>query len=272
MPVQNEERGQCIRGVLLLILVFDAFGINTDNVLVRISAGGQISNSQIAYSLQKVIRLSGGGVAETLLVAGPLISSRSESRNRPSVQYSFPKDFDITLKDNGGKCILSPVLEEPTHQNALLLPERNEPWFFWNRGEKNTSSAYVQSAQITLDSNINLHSQLTNSNEFECHTIFGQSKSGESVPIEIVQVTSENEKNQSGVEITYFPSPSFVPVNGSAEQIEKQEVISELQNIAKEFPSCAKYLMQELDKRRSVPSYYSGFANVTGYSQAINGI
>ncbi len=77
--------------------------------------------------------------------------------------------------------------------------------------------------------------------------MYGRSKSGETVLVEIVSAPEDDEKQKMNKRI----EPEF-NTNGTNEVIDRQAVRSELQNIAKEFPSCAKYLLKELDKRRYV--------------------
>jgi hypothetical protein len=81
----------------------------------------------------------------------------------------------------------------------------------------------------------------------ELPPMYGHSRSGEAILVELVSA-SEDVKNENG---KIWDEPNL-NTNGTNDIVDKQAVRSELQNIAKEFPSCAKYLLKELDKRRWV--------------------
>jgi hypothetical protein len=98
--------------------------------------------------------------------------------------------------------------------------------------------------EIAGDSTTNIVGEALKSNRTP---MYGHSRSGETVLVEVVSASDDDEKGNGNILVeTKFNT------TGTNETFDRQVVRSELQNIAKEFPSCAKYLLKELDKRRLV--------------------
>jgi hypothetical protein len=206
----------------------------------------------------QVLRCRGGFETEALLVVGPLISACHEARDRSQTfmkrqlvsesyrsmasQQSFaeaklPSFPSYNLRDQSahsdkGCSNLS---------NMHMIPKQDaNVWSYLFRDDetflKNTSGIPLNPEPL----------------DEKTTSLFGRSKSGELIPIEIVELNNDNKS--LCMDTSDSPISLNLPSNQSTEQYQKQEVLSELQSLAKEFPSCAKYLMGELDKRRSYTS------------------
>ncbi len=109
-------------------------------------------------------------------------------------------------------------------------------------GMEEGNSHVVSSRDIAGDSTANIVGRSLKSDQ-----LYGHSRSGETVVVEIVSAPQDDEKKNVK---TWLESD--LNTNGTNQIMDRQIVRSELQNIAKEFPSCAKYLLKELDQRRLV--------------------
>jgi hypothetical protein len=80
--------------------------------------------------------------------------------------------------------------------------------------------------------------------------LLARTKSGETIPIEVLSFSEENQMISGANSTTETPNDGAeIDLNGNNKP-DQANVLSELHNLAKEFPSCANYLIQELDKRR----------------------
>ena len=226
------------------------------------------SKTNLRLDRHSLLRCKGGAIeADILLVAGPLISAchdaRSKMQNAQNRQIVNQAYSSIESRQNSAQPQVpgAPFPPHPLHE------------YFENKKSLLSGSSEFQSdlhlapkpneyygvpidpfLKSTVAGQYAFHANETDAvlpstsvpNRTSGVSIFGRSRSGDLIPIEII-----DDNASSAMEINNSPMPFGLSSNNATEANEKEEILAQLQNIAKEFPSCAKYLMGELDKRRS---------------------